>query len=454
MKKNQLQAISPIDGRYSNKCDHLREFFSEASLMHYRVKTEIKWLQYLANNSELKEIPPLSSELNTLLENIDENFSIEDALEIKGIENTINHDVKSIEYFLQSKMKEAEGGADYLPFIHFGCTSEDINNISYALMIKEAIKTERNSYLELVDGLRTQAHEWSDCAMLSRTHGQAASPTTMGKEFANVVYRLELQLEILDKIEYRAKMNGAVGNYNAHQVAYPEINWIDLSHDFITSLGLTNNPYTTQIEPHDWIAEVFHSLIRINNILMDFSKDKWLYISMGYFDQIKKDKEVGSSTMPHKINPIDFENAEGNIGIANSLLTHLASKLPISRMQRDLTDSTALRNVGSCFAYTAIALSSLKKGLSKIRINEERINEDLSTNWEILTEAIQTVLRREKTEDAYESLKKLSHGEKLDQEKLIQYISSLHLDEAVKQELINLTPESYIGFAATLAKKI
>jgi adenylosuccinate lyase len=290
--------------------------------------------------------------------------------------------------------------------------------------------------------------------MLSRTHGQAASPTTMGKEFANVVYRLELQLETLDKIEYRAKMNGAVGNYNAHQVAYPEINWIDLSHDFITSLGLTNNPYTTQIEPHDWIAEVFHSLIRINNILMDFSKDTWLYISMGYFDQIKKDKEVGSSTMPHKINPIDFENAEGNIGIANSLLTHLASKLPISRMQRDLTDSTALRNVGSCFAYTAIALSSLKKGLSKIRINEERINEDLSTNWEILTEAIQTVLRREKTEDAYESLKKLSHGEKLDQEKLIQYISSLHLDEAVKQELINLTPESYIGFAATLAKKI
>ena len=454
MKKNQLQAISPIDGRYSNKCDHLREFFSEASLMHYRVKTEIKWLQYLANNSELKEIPPLSSELNTLLENIDENFSIEDALEIKGIENTINHDVKSIEYFLQAKMKEAEGGADYLPFIHFGCTSEDINNISYALMIKEAIKTERNSYLELVDGLRTQAHVWSDCAMLSRTHGQAASPTTMGKEFANVVYRLESQLETLDKIEYRAKMNGAVGNYNAHQVAYPEINWIDLSHDFITSLGLTNNPYTTQIEPHDWIAEVFHSLIRINNILMDFSKDIWLYISMSYFDQIKKDKEVGSSTMPHKINPIDFENAEGNIGIANSLLTHLASKLPISRMQRDLTDSTALRNVGSCFAYTAIALSSLKKGLSKIRINEERINEDLSTNWEILTEAIQTVLRREKTEDAYESLKKLSRGEKLDQEKLIQYISSLDLDEAVKQELINLTPESYIGFAATLAKKI
>ena len=454
MKKNQLQAISPIDGRYSNKCDHLREFFSEASLMHYRVKTEIKWLQYLANNSELKEIPPLSSELNTLLENIDENFSIEDALEIKGIENTINHDVKSIEYFLQAKMKEADGGADYLPFIHFGCTSEDINNISYALMIKEAVITERNSYIELVDSLRTQAHEWSDCAMLSRTHGQAASPTTMGKEFANFVYRLESQLQILDKIEYRAKMNGAVGNYNAHQVAYPEINWIDLSHDFITSLGLTNNPYTTQIEPHDWIAEVFHSLIRINNILMDFSKDIWLYISMGYFDQIKKDKEVGSSTMPHKINPIDFENAEGNIGIANSMLTHLASKLPISRMQRDLTDSTALRNVGSCFAYTAIALSSLKKGLSKIRINEERINEDLSNNWEILTEAIQTVLRREKTEDAYESLKKLSRGEKLDQEKLIQYISSLDLDEAVKQELINLTPESYIGFAATLAKKI
>ena len=454
MKKNQLQAISPIDGRYSNKCDHLREFFSEASLMHYRVKTEIKWLQYLANNSELKEIPPLSSELNTLLENIDENFSIEDALEIKGIENTINHDVKSIEYFLQSKMKEAKGGADYLPFIHFGCTSEDINNISYALMIKEAVITERNSYVELIDGLRSQSHEWSDCAMLSRTHGQAASPTTMGKEFANFVYRLESQLQILDKIEYRAKMNGAVGNYNAHQVAYPEINWIDLSHDFITSLGLTNNPYTTQIEPHDWIAEVFHSLIRINNILMDFSKDIWLYISMGYFDQIKKDKEVGSSTMPHKINPIDFENAEGNIGIANSMLTHLASKLPISRMQRDLTDSTALRNVGSCFAYTAIALSSLKKGLSKIRINEERINEDLSNNWEILTEAIQTVLRREKTEDAYESLKKLSRGEKLDQEKLIQYISSLDLDEAVKQELINLTPESYIGFAATLAKKI
>ena len=454
MKKNQLQAISPIDGRYSNKCDHLREFFSEASLMHYRVKTEIKWLQYLANNSELKEIPPLSSELNTLLENIDENFSMEDALEIKDIENTINHDVKSIEYFLQAKMKEADGGADYLPFIHFGCTSEDINNISYALMIKEAVITERNSYVELIDGLRSRSHEWSDCAMLSRTHGQAASPTTMGKEFANVVYRLESQLETLDKVEYRAKMNGAVGNYNAHKIAYPKINWIDLSNDFITSLGLTNNPYTTQIEPHDWIAEVFHSLIRINNILMDFSKDIWLYISMGYFDQIKKDEEVGSSTMPHKINPIDFENAEGNIGIGNSMLSHLASKLPLSRMQRDLTDSTALRNVGSCFAYTAIALSSLKRGLSKIKINERRINEDLSTNWEVLTEAIQTVLRREKTEDAYESLKKLSRGKKLDQEKLIQYISSLDLDEAVKQELISLTPEKYIGFAATLAKKI
>ena len=454
MKKNQLQAISPIDGRYSNKCDHLREFFSEASLMHYRVKTEIKWLQYLANNSELKEIPPLSSELNTLLENIDENFSMEDALEIKDIENTINHDVKSIEYFLQAKMKEADDGADYLPFIHFGCTSEDINNISYALMIKEAVITERNSYVELIDGLRSRSHEWSDCAMLSRTHGQAASPTTMGKEFANVVYRLESQLETLDKVEYRAKMNGAVGNYNAHKIAYPKINWIDLSNDFITSLGLTNNPYTTQIEPHDWIAEVFHSLIRINNILMDFSKDIWLYISMGYFDQIKKDEEVGSSTMPHKINPIDFENAEGNIGIGNSMLSHLASKLPLSRMQRDLTDSTALRNVGSCFAYTAIALSSLKRGLSKIKINERRINEDLSTNWEVLTEAIQTVLRREKTEDAYESLKKLSRGKKLDQEKLIQYISSLDLDEAVKQELISLTPEKYIGFAATLAKKI
>jgi len=454
MKKNQLQAISPIDGRYSEKCDHLRGIFSEASLMHYRVKTEIKWLQYLANNDQLEEIAPLSSELHNLLENLDENFNIEDALEIKEIENTINHDVKSIEYFLQAHIKKTKGGAEYLPFIHFGCTSEDINNISYALMIKEAVKIERKSYVELVQVLRSQAHEWSECSMLSRTHGQSASPTTMGKEFANVVYRLESQINALDKIEYRAKMNGAVGNFNAHQIAYPDIDWVKLSDNFIKSLGLTNNPYTTQIEPHDWMAETFHSFVRINNILLDLSKDIWLYISMGYFKQIKKDEEVGSSTMPHKVNPIDFENAEGNIGLANTLFSHLASKLPISRLQRDLTDSTALRNVGSCFAYTAIALSSLEKGLSKIRINQNRMDEDLSLNWEVLAEAIQTILRRERTADAYESLKKLSRGEKLDQEKLIEYVKSLDLDDSVKNELMNLTPKQYIGFAATLAKKI
>ncbi len=454
MNEDQLQTISPIDGRYLDKSSHLRQYFSESALMRYRVLVEIKWLVFLSQNKDLHQVPSLSKDLKDQLEDIIGQFSIEDAKMIKSIEKKTNHDVKAIEYFLQEKLNKLSGGKDLIPFIHFACTSEDINNISYALMIKDACESQFEELKELTDALRKYSYQWAEDAMLSRTHGQAASPTTMGKEIANYVSRFDQQIITLKDVEFRAKMNGAVGNFNAHQIAYPGIHWVDLSSQFIESLGLTNNPYTTQIEPHDWMAELFHSLIRINNISLDLSKDIWTYISLGYFKQTVKSSEVGSSTMPHKVNPIDFENAEGNFGLANSILNHLASKLTISRLQRDLSDSTAQRNIGSAFAYISIANQSLLKGLGKINIDKEIINRDLLSNLEVLAEAIQTVLRREQIEDAYEHLKELTRGRTLDEDSLLSFIESLDIGESVKEELKNISPKSYIGLATKLAKEI
>ena len=454
MSNEQLIAVSPIDGRYSNKVEHLREIFSESALMRYRVFTEITWLQYLADCDELDQVPEMSSNFKDAITQIHMEFSLEDAKQIKSIEKEINHDVKAVEYFIKERIEKINGGSIYSSFIHFACTSEDINNISYALMIKHGSNELKKIIGELISVLRVQSHSWADKSMLSRTHGQPATPTTMGKELANFVHRLERQLGLLNNAQFLAKMNGAVGNYNAHITAYPKEDWELLSREYIESIGLTFNAYTTQIEPHDWMAEIFHILIRINNICLDMSRDIWMYISVGYFKQLVTESEVGSSTMPHKVNPIDFENAEGNIGIANAVFDHLASKLTISRMQRDLSDSTAQRNIGTAFAQTSIAYQALLKGLSKIEIAPEKLNQDLEANWEILAEPIQTILRRENIANAYEDLKKLSRGQKLDQKKIHKFIDSLDLDESIKSEMKALTPREYIGLAKSLAKKI
>ena len=454
MSDEQLLAVSPIDGRYSKKVEHLRAIFSESALMRYRVITEITWLEYLSECDQLDQIPPMTSEVSNGLKKIQSDFTLEDATRIKEIESKINHDVKAIEYFLQEKIEAIEEGVNYTSFIHFACTSEDINNISYALMLKDGVGEIIKSIEQVIEKLKMQSHAWAGHSMLSRTHGQPASPSTMGKEIANFVSRLDRQLVLLKNAEYLAKMNGAVGNYNAHSIAYPKVDWESVSNGYIDSLGLSFNPYTTQIEPHDWMAELFHTIIRINNIFLDLSRDIWMYISIGYFKQVVNESEVGSSTMPHKVNPIDFENAEGNIGLANAILDHLASKLTISRMQRDLSDSTAQRNIGTAFAQSEIAIQSLLKGLSKIEISKENLKQDLMDNWEILAEPIQTILRRENIPNAYENLKDLTRGQKLNEEKLHQFIDSLDVTESVKDEMKALTPESYTGIAESLAKKI
>lgn len=454
MSDEQLLAVSPIDGRYSKKVEHLRAIFSESALMRYRVITEITWLKYLSECDQLDQIPPMTSEVSNGLKKIQSDFTLEDATRIKEIESKINHDVKAIEYFLKEKIEAIEEGVNYTSFIHFACTSEDINNISYALMLKDGVGEIIKSIEQVIEKLKMQSHAWAGHSMLSRTHGQPASPSTMGKEIANFVSRLDRQLVLLKNAEYLAKMNGAVGNYNAHSIAYPKVDWESVSNGYIDSLGLSFNPYTTQIEPHDWMAELFHTIIRINNIFLDLSRDIWMYISIGYFKQVVNESEVGSSTMPHKVNPIDFENAEGNIGLANAILDHLASKLTISRMQRDLSDSTAQRNIGTAFAQSEIAIQSLLKGLSKIEISKENLKQDLMDNWEILAEPIQTILRRENIPNAYENLKDLTRGQKLNEEKLHQFIDSLDVTESVKDEMKALTPESYTGIAESLAKKI
>ena len=454
MSDEQLLAVSPIDGRYSKKVEHLRAIFSESALMRYRVITEITWLEYLSECDQLDQIPPMTSEVSNGLKKIQSDFTLKDATRIKEIESKINHDVKAIEYFLKEKIEAIEEGVNYTSFIHFACTSEDINNISYALMLKDGVGEIIKSIEQVIEKLKMQSHAWAGHSMLSRTHGQPASPSTMGKEIANFVSRLDRQLVLLKNAEYLAKMNGAVGNYNAHSIAYPKVDWESVSNGYIDSLGLSFNPYTTQIEPHDWMAELFHTIIRINNIFLDLSRDIWMYISIGYFKQVVNESEVGSSTMPHKVNPIDFENAEGNIGLANAILDHLASKLTISRMQRDLSDSTAQRNIGTAFAQSELGIQSLLKGLSKIEISKENLKQDLMDNWEILAEPIQTILRRENIPNAYENLKDLTRGQKLNEEKLHQFIDSLDVTESVKDEMKALTPESYTGIAESLAKKI
>jgi len=455
MELSALTAISPVDGRYQNKTDALRPIFSEYGLFRYRVLVEVEWLKKLSKNSSIKEIESFSASSTSLLNNIKDNFSIADAERIKEIEKTTNHDMKAVEYFIREKIQSDSKLKNISQFIHFACTSEDINNLSYALMLKDA----RESILvpklqKLVTILEKMSADYSSTPMISRTHGQTASPTTLGKEMAVYVHRLNRQNNQLKNIELLGKLNGAVGNFNAHFSAYPDIDWMTLSKEFVEELGLTWNPLTTQIESHDYMAQYFHVLIRSNTILIDLCRDLWGYISLGYFKLKLIKGEVGSSTMPHKINPIDFENSEGNFGFANSLLEHLAMKLPTSRWQRDLTDSTVLRNTGVGIAHSVIALDACIAGLSKIDVDTEIINQDLENSWEVLTEAIQTVMRCYNIEGAYEKLKEISRGNEISRETLHNFIEKLDIPNDAKSRLKNLTPSNYLGNAETQTKLI
>jgi adenylosuccinate lyase len=455
MQLSSLTAVSPIDGRYGSKTEDLRAIFSEFGLIRHRVNVEIRWLQALASHNDMLEIPTLSEHANNILNGIVDNFSEEDARRVKNIERTTNHDVKAVEYFLKEKIAGNEELEGISEFIHFACTSEDINNLSHALMLREGRGQVLLPYVdEVIEGVKFLALQLADQPILSRTHGQPASPSTMGKEMANVVYRLQRQREQIASVQLMGKINGAVGNYNAHLAAYPEIDWPAFAKQFVESLGISWNPYTIQIEPHDYIAELFHALSRFNTILIDLSRDIWSYISLGYFKQKTVAGEVGSSTMPHKVNPIDFENAEGNLGIANALFSHLAEKLPISRWQRDLTDSTVLRNLGVGFAHTSIALQSLLKGLSKLEANGDAMLADLEQNWEVLAEPIQTVMRRYGIEKPYEKLKELTRGQRITQEELESFVDSLEIPDQAKEALKRLTPMSYIGNAKEQAAEI
>jgi adenylosuccinate lyase len=449
-----LTAISPIDGRYAGKVDTLRPIFSEYGLIRYRVEVEVRWLQALAAETKIVEVPALSADAITVLNGIVSNFSEADAQAVKDIEKTTNHDVKAVEYFLKEKIKGNAELHAVNEFIHFACTSEDINNLSYALMLKEGRSLILAEIDATIDAIKQLALDSAEQPMLSRTHGQSATPTTVGKEFANVVARMQRQREQLAKVELLGKINGAVGNYNAHSVAYPDVNWAVFAQNFVESLGLTFNPYTIQIEPHDYMAEFFHALSRFNTILLDFDRDVWGYISLGYFKQRTIAGEVGSSTMPHKVNPIDFENSEGNLGLANAIFGFLADKLPVSRWQRDLTDSTVLRNIGVGIAHTSIAIQSTLKGISKLEINPALIDQDLDQNWEVLAEPIQTVMRRYGIEKPYEKLKELTRGQRVTGEGMRAFVENLEIPSQAKAELMALTPHSYTGYAADLAKKI
>ena len=455
MQLEPLTAISPIDGRYAAKTEPLRAIFSEYGLIRQRVIVEVRWLQALSQNPDITEVPEFSAAANSALDDIVEGFEPEQARRIKEIETTTNHDVKAVEYFLKEQVADNPELNAVSEFIHFACTSEDINNLAHALMLKAAREQVLipgiNGVLALITAI---AHAEADTAMMSRTHGQPASPTTLGKEFANVAYRLQRQLQQIEAIELMGKMNGAVGNYNAHLSAYPDCDWPAIAQQFVESMGLVWNPYTTQIEPHDYIAELFDAQLRLNTILIDFSRDIWSYISIGYFKQRTIAGEVGSSTMPHKVNPIDFENAEGNLGMANAILTHLAQKLPISRWQRDLTDSTVLRNLGTGFGHILIALDSLRRGTDKLEVNAAAIAKDLDNNWEVLAEPIQTVMRRYGIDQPYEKLKALTRGQKINAAAIREFVETLEMPETAKQELIKMTPASYIGNAAAQAKNI
>ncbi len=455
MELTQLTAISPVDGRYGQKTDALRPIFSEYGLIRHRVIVEVRWLQALAAHEGIAEVPALSSHADHLLNDIIGNFSEQDAQRVKNIESTTNHDVKAVEYFLKEKTEGNSELRAISEFIHFGCTSEDINNLAHALMLREA---RNQALLPLLDDvirvISELAKRYADKPMLSRTHGQTASPTTVGKEMANVSARLHRQRQQYAAIPMLGKINGAVGNYNAHLVAYPDIDWPAFSRQFIGDLGLEMNPYTTQIEPHDYMAEQFDALARYNTVLIDFCRDVWGYISLGYFKQKTIAGEVGSSTMPHKVNPIDFENAEGNLGIANALFSHFAAKLPISRWQRDLSDSTVLRNTGVAVAHCVIAFESCLKGINKLQLNEARTAEDLDNSWEVLAEALQTVMRRHGIEKPYEKLKDLTRDHAVNRDTLQVFIQTLDLPATVKQELESLTPASYIGNAREQAQSL
>jgi adenylosuccinate lyase len=455
MKVSTLKALSPADGRYADKVNGLRDIFSEFGLIRFRVLVEVRWLQCLADDDQIAELAPLSSVMKDVLNRIVDNFSLDDAERIKAIEATTNHDVKAVEYFIRERLGGGPETATLKDFLHFGCTSEDINNLSYALMLRTARSDAVLPQMrELLNKLRIMAREHAAVPMLSRTHGQTASPTTVGKEFANVVARLERAQKQFRDVAILGKFNGAVGNYNAHQIAYPDADWPKIAENFITSLGVEPNPYTTQIEPHDWTAEYAHCLIRYDTILIDLCRDIWGYISLGYFTQNVAKGEVGSSTMPHKVNPIDFENAEGNLGLANAMLGHFAEKLPISRWQRDLTDSTVQRNFGVAVGYLTIAMSSLQKGLGKLRLNEARIQQDVENAWEVLGEAIQTVMRRYGIPEPYEKLKELTRGQPVSKELLAEFIATLEIPEDEKKRLLELSPERYVGLAASLASDI
>jgi adenylosuccinate lyase len=454
---NALTALSPLDGRYASKCDALRPFLSEFGLIHARVTVEVRWLQALANRAEIIEVPAFSAETNAALDAIVADFSEEDANRIKEIERTTNHDVKAVEYFLKEKIANIDELKNAGEFIHFACTSEDINNLSHALMLKNGREVLVTSMKQILNAISALATTHAEQPMLSRTHGQTASPTTLGKEMANVAYRLARQIKQFENVELLGKINGAVGNYNAHLSAYPEIDWAAHAQAFVESLGLAFNPYTTQIEPHDYMAELFDALRRYNTILIDFNRDVWGYISLGYFKQKLKDGEVGSSTMPHKVNPIDFENSEGNLGIANAVLGHLGEKLPVSRWQRDLTDSTVLRNMGVGFAQSLIAFDACLKGIGKLELNANRLNEDLDQAQEVLAEPIQTVMRRYNVEKPYEKLKALTRGQAMTRDMMVNFVNGDELLQVPAEErarLAELKPATYTGNAAEQAKQI
>jgi len=452
---SSLTALSPVDGRYSSKIADLRPIFSEYGLIRHRVLVEVRWLQALARHARITEVPTLSAHAVNLLDSIVSGFQLEDAQRVKNIERTTNHDVKAVEYFLKERIAGNQELAAVSEFIHFACTSEDINNLAHALMIREGRGQVLLPQMDaLIEAIRDLAHRYADLPMLARTHGQPATPTTLGKEMANLAYRLRIQRGRVAAVELLGKMNGAVGNYNAHLVAYPEVDWPAFAREFVETLGLGWNPYTTQIEPHDYMAEIFDATVRFNTVALDFCRDVWGYVSLGYFKQRTVAGEVGSSTMPHKVNPIDFENAEGNFGLANAILEHLAGKLPISRWQRDLTDSTVLRNLGVGLAHTSIALQSAVKGISKLDADPARLAADLEANWEVLAEPIQTVMRRYGVAEPYERLKELTRGRQIGPQALAAFIDGLEIPEQAKIQLRTLTPATYIGNAAEQARAI
>ena len=455
MDLSSISALSPVDGRYGSKTASLRPYFSEFGLIYNRVLVEVRWLQRLADHPQIGEVAPLSDKANALLERLINDFDESAAQRVKDIESTTNHDVKAVEYYIKEQIKDNAELHAINEYVHFACTSEDINNLAHGLMLKQGLKQVIVPEMtEVLAQIKQLAHSHQSQPMLSRTHGQTASPSTMGKEMANVAARLERQLKQIQQMEFLGKINGAVGNYNAHYTAYPEIDWQANAQTFVESLGLTWNPYTTQIEPHDYIAELFDAIARFNTILLDFDRDIWGYISLGFFKQRTISGEIGSSTMPHKVNPIDFENSEGNLGIANALLQHLASKLPISRWQRDLTDSTVLRNLGVGLAHSLIAYQSTLKGISKLQLNAQRLDADLDNAWEVLAEPIQTVMRRYAIEEPYEKLKTLTRGKTINAAIMAEFIDSLDLPQSVKDELKTLTPATYIGNAIAQAVAI